>query len=70
MKNNLWRTAILVRLALPLPHLRVHPRVLPCRRVRVRVFSQGFGVAASLDTTLVLSSICVEDEATGQEMVA
>ena len=37
--------------------------VLSCVRVRLRVFSQGFGVAASLDTTLVLSSICVEDEA-------
>ena len=44
--------------------------VLNCVRVRLRVFSQGFGVAASLDTTLVLSSICVEDEAAGPELVA
>ena len=45
--------------------------VLSCVRVRLRVFSQGFGVAASLDTTLVLSSnICVEDEAAGPQLVA
>ena len=31
MKNSLWKTAILVRLALPLPHLRVHPRGCNCQ---------------------------------------
>ena len=33
--------------------------VLSCVRVRLRVFSQGFGVAASLNTSLIVAYICV-----------
>ena len=33
--------------------------VLSCVRVRLRVFSQAFGVAASLNTSLIVAYICV-----------
>ena len=36
--------------------------VLSCVRVRLRVFSQGLGFAASLNISLIVTYICVLEE--------